>query len=59
METNIINFYEKYEDEFNQNGMRPLEAWKLFCAEYEIISIVNFIGILKLISNIGPDGKYR
>ena len=59
METDIINFYEKHEDEFDQCGLRPLEAWKKFCAEYETVSIVSFIEILKLISNIGPDGKYR
>ena len=59
MEANIINFYEKHEDQFNQSGLKPLEAYKLFCAEYEPISIVSFVDVLKLISNIGPDGKYR
>ena len=59
MEAAIINFYEKHEDTFANIGLRPLEAYKLFCAEYEPISIVSFVDVLKLISNIGPDGKYR
>ena len=59
MEANIINFYEKHSDEFERNGLKPLEAWRLFCTEYESISIVSFVDVLKLISNIGPDGKYR